>query len=91
MIPELKNVCQATESTLTGEEVNGRRDKMKKYQTEEEVNNVEVDVASVTAWKRYQNFMTLVNSHGVQYNNKLLLEAMFRGNDLHYRDQGTYR
>ncbi|XP_074096660.1 uncharacterized protein LOC141525871 [Cotesia typhae] len=89
MIPESNNVCQATESTLTGEEVTCEEDKPRKYQTEKEVHGVEV--ASVTAWRRYQNFITLVNSHGIEYNNKLLLEAMFRGNDLRYHDHRSHR
>ncbi|XP_011297488.1 uncharacterized protein [Fopius arisanus] len=76
MIPELQNASQATESTLTGQDV---EDKTRI--------GPEEDVATITAWKRYQKFVEMVESRGIEYNKKSTLEAMFRGNDLIYTNQ----
>lgn len=76
MIPETQNACQATESTLTGQDVEDKT----KTQPEE-------DVATVTAWNRYQKFVETVESRAIPYDKRSTIEAMFRGNDFFYINQ----
>ncbi|XP_063984635.1 uncharacterized protein LOC135166402 [Diachasmimorpha longicaudata] len=76
MIPEPQNASQMTESTLTGEDVEDKA----RLATKE-------DVATITAWKRYQKFVEMVESRGIEYNKTAAIEAMFRGNDLIYASQ----
>lgn len=38
----------------------------------------------VTAWQRYQQFIAMMEASGENIDRKLMLEAMFRGNDLSY-------
>lgn len=42
------------------------------------------DGQPVTAWQRYQQFLALMEASGEKIDRKLMLEAMFRGNDLAY-------
>ncbi|XP_011494993.1 PREDICTED: uncharacterized protein LOC105359925 [Ceratosolen solmsi marchali] len=38
----------------------------------------------LTAWKRYRYLVEAMESRGQKFNQKLMLEAMFRGNNLVY-------
>ena len=74
MIPETDNSCETVEQTIII--IEAEDDKPKSRQ--------EAEVASVTAWKRYEKFVSLIESQGVDFNKKSTIEAMFRGRDLVY-------
>ncbi|XP_046752939.1 uncharacterized protein LOC124416106 [Diprion similis] len=38
----------------------------------------------ITAWQRYQQFLAVMEASGEKMDRKVMLEAMFRGNDLAY-------
>lgn len=73
MIPDTEAVCQASEVAVDGgdafEKIKDRPEK---------------EAASVTAWKRYQRLVTMMESRGGEFNRKSAIEAFFRGSDLVY-------
>lgn len=74
MIPgETENCCETAEATITTVD-----------HAEKSKNQQETETASITAWKRYENFVSTIETMGGSYNRKLTLEAMFRGRDLVY-------
>ena len=40
---------------------------------------------STTAWSRYRSFIETMRSRGLEIDEKLVLEAMYRGGDLVYK------
>lgn len=79
MIPDIQNACKETESTLTGQEVEDKT----RLQSEEE----DEVTMTITAWMRYQKFMEMIELRGLEYNKKIAIDAMFRGNDLVYMNR----
>ena len=73
MIPDSESICQTSESAVRSTDV---YHKIK--------NTPEGEAASVTAWKRYQQLVAIVESRGGKFNRKSMIEAIFRGNDLVY-------
>ncbi|CAL1683014.1 unnamed protein product [Lasius platythorax] len=74
MIPDTEAVCQTSEAAVdsggdTYEKIKDRPEK---------------EVASVTAWKRYQRLVATIESRDGEFNRKSLIEAIFRGSDLVY-------
>lgn len=72
MIPESENVFQASNTPP-----NDIFRKIKAHPEKEMA-------ASVTAWQRYQQLVTVVENQGGRFNKKLLIDALFRGNNLVY-------
>jgi len=75
MIPDAEAVCQTSEAAVdNGSDV---YEKIKDRPEEE--------VASVTAWNRYQRLVAAMESRGGgEFNRKSMIEAIFRGSDLVY-------
>ncbi|XP_029169158.1 uncharacterized protein LOC114939089 [Nylanderia fulva] len=74
MIPDTEAVCQTSEAAVdSGDDM---YEKIK--------DRPEKEVASVTAWKRYQRLVAAIESRGGEFNRKSLIEAIFRGSDLVY-------
>lgn len=73
MIPDSESICQTSEAAVRSTDV---YHKIK--------NTPEGEAASVTAWKRYQQLVAIVESRGGKFNRKSMIEAIFRGNDLVY-------
>lgn len=83
MIPDSESICQTSEAAVRSTDV---YHKIK--------NTPEGEAASVTAWKRYQQLVAIVESRGGKFNRKSMIEAIFRGNDLVYAShwfQDQYR
>ncbi|XP_070168359.1 uncharacterized protein [Polyergus mexicanus] len=76
MIPDTEAVCQTSEAA-----VDNGGDMYEKIK-----DRAEKEMASVTAWKRYQRLVTAMESRGGEFNRKSLIEAIFRGSDLVYAD-----
>ncbi|KAM0735338.1 hypothetical protein ACS0PU_010486 [Formica fusca] len=74
MIPDTEAVCQTSEAA-----VDNGGDMYEKIK-----DRAEKEVASVTAWKRYQRLVAAMESRGGEFNRKSLIEAIFRGSDLVY-------
>lgn len=74
MIPDTEAVCQTSEAA-----VDNGDDMYEKIKEQ-----AEKEVASVTAWKRYQRLVAALESRGGEFNRKSLIEAIFRGSDLVY-------
>lgn len=74
MIPDSESVCQTSEAAVRSTDDVYRKIK----------NVAEGEAASVTAWKRYQQLVAIVESRGGKFNRKSMIEAIFRGNDLVY-------
>lgn len=74
MIPDSESVCQTSEAAVRSTDDEYRKIK----------NVAEGEAASVTAWKRYQQLVAIVESRGGKFNRKSMIEAIFRGNDLVY-------
>ncbi|OAD55325.1 hypothetical protein WN48_04839 [Eufriesea mexicana] len=73
MIPDSESVCQTSEAAVRSTDVYRK------------IKNIpEGEAASVTAWKRYQQLVAIVESRGGKFNRKSMIEAIFRGNDLVY-------
>ncbi|XP_072760327.1 uncharacterized protein [Anoplolepis gracilipes] len=75
MIPDTEAVCQTSEAAVS-DSGSDMYDKIK--------DQPEKEVASVTAWKRYQRLVAAVESRDGEFNRKSLIEAIFRGSDLVY-------
>ncbi|KZC05763.1 hypothetical protein WN55_04703 [Dufourea novaeangliae] len=73
MIPDAEHGCQTSEAAVRGADA---------YQKIK--NAPEGEAASVTAWKRYQQLVAIVESRGGKFNRKSMIEAIFRGNNLVY-------
>ncbi|XP_018303084.1 uncharacterized protein [Mycetomoellerius zeteki] len=74
MIPDAEAVCQTSEAAVdSGSDV---YEKIK--------DRPEKEVASVTAWNRYQRLVATMESRGGEFNRKSVIEAIFRGTDLVY-------
>ncbi|XP_054004228.1 uncharacterized protein LOC128890064 [Hylaeus anthracinus] len=73
MIPDTESVCQTSEAAVRSTDV---------YQKIK--NAPEGEAASVTAWKRYQQLVAIVETRGGKFNRKSMIEAIFRGSDLVY-------
>lgn len=74
MVPDTEAVCQTSEIAVdtSGDTYEKIKDRPEK------------EVASVTAWKRYQRLVAAMESQGGEFNRKSLIEAIFRGSDLVY-------
>ncbi|TGZ48554.1 uncharacterized protein LOC143896364 [Temnothorax americanus] len=72
MIPDAEAVCQTSEAAVTS----GGDEKIK--------DRPEKEVASVTAWNRYQRLVAAMESRGGEFNRKSVIETIFRGSDLVY-------
>ncbi|KAG7209793.1 hypothetical protein KM043_011411 [Ampulex compressa] len=73
MIPDTESVCESSEAAVKSMDVYRK------------IRNVpEKEAASVTAWKRYQQLVAMMESKGGKFNRKSMIEAIFRGNDLVY-------
>jgi len=77
MIPDTEAVCQTSETAVgsDGDVYEKIKDRPEK------------EVASVTAWKRYQRLIDAMESRGGEFNRKSVIEAIFRGSDLVYASQ----
>ncbi|KYN14823.1 hypothetical protein ALC57_12932 [Trachymyrmex cornetzi] len=74
MIPDAEAVCQTSEAAVdSGSDV---YEKIK--------DRPEKEVASETAWNRYQRLVAAMESRGGEFNRKSVIEAIFRGSDLVY-------
>ncbi|XP_018398831.1 PREDICTED: uncharacterized protein LOC108776650 [Cyphomyrmex costatus] len=74
MIPDAEAVCQTSEAAVdSGSAV---YEKIK--------DRPEKEVASVTAWNRYQRLVAAMESRGGEFNRKSVIDAIFRGSDLVY-------
>lgn len=73
MIPDVEAVCQTSETAV---DIGDIYEKIK--------DRPEKEVASVTAWNRYQRLMAAMESRGSKFNRKSVIEAIFRGSDLVY-------
>ncbi|KYN32936.1 hypothetical protein ALC56_12752 [Trachymyrmex septentrionalis] len=74
MIPDAEAVCQTSEAAVdSGSDV---YEKIK--------DRPEKEVASVTAWNRYQRLVAAMESQGGEFNRKSVIESIFRGSDLVY-------
>jgi len=73
MIPDAEAACQTSEAAVDS---GGVHEKIK--------DRPEKEVASVTAWNRYQRLVTAMESRGSKFNRKSVIEAIFRGSDLVY-------
>ncbi|XP_067207324.1 uncharacterized protein [Linepithema humile] len=72
MIPDTEAVCQTSETAVGSDVYEKIKDRPEK------------EVASVTAWKRYQRLIDAMESQGGEFNRKSVIEAIFRGSDLVY-------
>lgn len=73
MIPDAEAACQTSETAVDSGDV---YEKIK--------DRPEREVASVTAWNRYQRLVAAMESRGSKFNRKSVIEAIFRGRDLVY-------
>lgn len=74
MIPDAEAVYQTSETAVdSGGDI---YEKIK--------DRPEKEVASVTAWNRYQRLVAAMESRGGEFNRKSVIEAIFRGSDLIY-------
>lgn len=80
MIPDSESVCQTSEAAVRSTDDVYRKIK----------NVAEGEAASVTAWKRYQQLVAIVESRGGKFNRKSMIEAIFRGNDLVYASHWSF-
>lgn len=74
MVPDVEAVCQTSEAAV---DIGG--DVYEKIK-----DRPEKEVASVTAWNRYQRLVAAMESRGSKFNRKSVIEAIFRGSDLVY-------
>jgi len=74
MIPDAEAVYQTSETA-----VDSGGDMYEKIK-----DRPEKEVASVTAWNRYQRLVAAMESQGGEFNRKSVIEAIFRGSDLIY-------
>ncbi|XP_011648168.1 uncharacterized protein LOC105434212 [Pogonomyrmex barbatus] len=74
MIPDTEAMCQTFEAAVDGDVDVYKRIK----------DRPEKEVASVTAWNRYQRLVAAMESRGGEFNRKSVIEAIFRGSDLVY-------
>lgn len=73
MVPDAEAACQTSEAAVDSGDV---YEKIK--------DRPEKEVASVTAWNRYQRLVAAMESRGGEFNRKSAIEAIFRGSDLVY-------
>lgn len=74
MVPDVEAVSQTSEAAV---DIGGDVHEKIKDRPEKEV-------ASVTAWNRYQRLVAAMESRGSKFNRKSVIDAIFRGSDLVY-------
>lgn len=73
MVPDTEVVCQTSEAPVDSGDM-----------LEQIKDRPENEVTSMTAWKRYQQLVSMLEFNDGEFNQRSMIEEIFRGTDLIY-------